>query len=186
MKLAFIKRSYSIHGGAEKYLSTLIDRLLIDGHEIHLLCEDWQNDSRINIRKVKTLRFGSFLRAYSFNRNLAISLDEFDCVISFERTLRQHIYRAGEGTHKRWLEIRSEIEPIYRRVSFKLNPLHRYYLMIEREVFKSSPLIIANSNMVKREIVEYYGVPDEKIVVIYNGVDTERFKPKDKYALREI
>lgn len=185
MKIAFIKRRFLIHGGAERYLERVIDRLLSLGNEIHLYAESWKPGERLKVNQVKTVNFCSFLRAYSFNKNLNINLKEYDCVISFERTTKQHIYRAGEGTHRRWLEIRSQFEPFYKKLSFKVNPLHQYYLKLEREIFLKTPLIIANSKMVRDEVVNYYGISPDKVVVIYNGVDIDKFKPGDKIELRQ-
>ncbi|GAB5046707.1 glycosyltransferase family 4 protein [Thermodesulfovibrio sp. TK110] len=180
MKIAFIKRNFSYHGGAEKYLSTLIGSLKKKEWEIHIFANKWIKNEEVLFHKVPILPLCSFLRAYSFNRNLNINLKEFDCVISFERTTKQHIYRAGEGCHKRWLELRSCFESKLKKFSFKLNPLHRYYLRLERQIFEKTPLIIANSHMVKNEIINYYGIPSSKIIVIYNGVDTEKFSPENR------
>ncbi|MGB9710181.1 MAG: glycosyltransferase family 4 protein [Thermodesulfovibrio sp.] len=180
MKIAFIKRNFSYHGGAEKYLSTLIEAFKKKEWEIHIFANKWITHEEVVFHKVPILPLGSFLKAYSFNHNLKINLKEFDCVISFERTTNQHIYRAGEGCHRRWLELRSLIESEIKKLSFKLNPLHRYYLRLEREIFEKTPLIIANSHMVKNEIINYYGIPSSKITVIYNGVDTEKFSPENR------
>ncbi|WP_353684125.1 glycosyltransferase family 4 protein [Thermodesulfovibrio sp. 3907-1M] len=180
MKIAFVKRNFSYHGGAERYLSTLIEALKNKEWEIHIFANKWLKHEEVIFHKIPILPLGSFLRAYSFNRNLKINLKEFDCVISFERTTNQHIYRAGEGCHRRWLELRSSFESEIKKLSFKLNPLHRYYLRLEREIFEKTPLIIANSHMVKNEIINYYGIPSSKIKAIYNGVDTEKFSPKNR------
>lgn len=180
MKIAFIKRSFSYHGGAERYLSTLMDFLKKQGHEIHIFANKWADKNNFIFHRVNILPFGSFFKAYSFNRNLNLNLEDFDIVVSFERTTNQHIYRAGEGCHARWLELRSQIEPLYRKISFKINPLHLYYLKIEREIFEKTPVIIANSVMVKDEIIRYYRVQPEKITVIYNGVDIKRFAPENR------
>lgn len=185
MKIAFIKRNFSYHGGAEKYLATLINQLKKEGHEIHIFSNKWQANEGVIFHKINILSFSSFLKAYTFNRNLNISFKEFPCIVSFERTTCQHIYRAGEGCHVKWLELRSLIEPFYKQITLKMNPLHRYYLRIEKEIFEKTPLIIANSNMVKSEILYYYGIDDNKITVIYNGVDTKKFSPKNKHELRE-
>lgn len=184
MKIAFIKRNFSYHGGAERYLATLINQLKREGHDIHIFANKWEDDNEIVFHKVNIIPFSSFLKAYTFNNNLKINLYDFDSVISFERTTCQHIYRAGEGCHIRWLEIRSMIEPWYKNFSFKINPLHRYYLNIEKKIFEKTPLIIANSNMVKNEIIQYYEVYEDKIKVIYNGVDIERFSSKNNGELR--
>lgn len=189
MKIAFIKRNFSYYGGAERYLHTLVQTLKKDKVEIHIFSNRWLNDKELIFHKVPVIPFGSFLKAYTFNRNLNINLKEFDCVISFERTTNQHIYRAGEGCHIRWLELRSLIESTIKKFSFNLNPLHRYYLRVEKKIFEETPLIVANSQMVKNEIISYYGIPSSKIKVIYNGVDTEKFSPKnqkEKIRLRQL
>ena len=38
-------------------------------------------------------------------------------------------------------------------------------------------MVVAVSNYVKNSIIKFYGIDPEKVVVIYNGVDTNKFKP---------
>ena len=40
--------------------------------------------------------------------------------------------------------------------------------------------------MVKQDIMRWYGIPEEQIVVVYNGVDTERFHPRNRQYREEI
>lgn len=46
--------------------------------------------------------------------------------------------------------------------------------------FRSSARIIVNSRQVKDYIVRRYAAPERTIDVVYNGVDTDRFKPVDR------
>ncbi len=180
MRLALVKKRFSPHGGAEQYLLTLIEQLKNAGHEIHLFCEQWTEDREMTLHRVNVCNFSSFLSVTTFNRNVEKALkgtSGFDCIISFERTDCQDVYRAGEGCHAEWLEIRSKTEPFYKRLSFLLNPLHRSLLAIERSLFSRTSLIIANSGMVKDNIMKHYAVPENRIIIIYNGVDLARFKP---------
>ena len=59
--------------------------------------------------------------------------------------------------------------------------------MIEKRQFdpKSSRVIIAVSEQVKRDIIANYSVPAEKIVVLYNGVDKDRFHPARRGEVRD-
>ncbi len=190
MRLAFIKKRFSIHGGAERYLQTLLKELKDSGHEIHVLANQWMEEEGVTFHKVNIIPFTSFLSMLTFNINARSRVKGrgarvYDCIISFERTTCQDIYRAGEGCHAEWLKIRSLAEPIYKRVSFKINPLHVYMLKLEKEIFKNTKLIVANSEMVKRQIIDHYAIPEEKVIVIYNGVDLMRFSPQNKDRWRK-
>jgi UDP-glucose:(heptosyl)LPS alpha-1,3-glucosyltransferase len=190
MRLAFIKKRFSIHGGAERYLQTLIKYLKKAGHEIHVFANQWAEEEGIIFHKVNIIPFTSFLSTLIFNMNTRSRVTGhgsrfYDCVVSFERTTCQDIYRAGEGCHAEWLKIRSTAEPFYKRLSFKINPLHIYMLKLEKEIFKNTKLIVANSKMVKKQIIDHYAIPEEKITVIYNGVDLKRFSPQNKDRWRK-
>ena len=60
-------------------------------------------------------------------------------------------------------------------------------LFIEKRLFKSIRLkaVIANSIMVKDDVIKHYDLPEDKIHVIYNGVDIKLFNAKDLAVLRE-
>jgi len=60
-----------------------------------------------------------------------------------------------------------------------LNPLHRTILWLERRLLEADdpPLVIANSRMVRGDLLRYYRVPAERITVVYNGVDLNDFRP---------
>ncbi|GER93565.1 glycosyltransferase family 1 protein [hot springs metagenome] len=187
MRLAFIKKRFSIYGGAEKYLQTLIQQLKNSNYEIHVFANQWSEEKGIAFHRVNIIPFTSFLSTLTFDRNSKVKIQKskFDCVISFERTTCQDIYRAGEGCHAEWLKIRSTAERYYKRLSFKINPLHIYMLKLEKEIFTNTKLIVANSEMVKKQIIDYYAVPKENITVIYNGVDLKRFSPQNKEKWRK-
>lgn len=186
MRIAFIKKRFFLYGGAERYLQTLIGELRDSGHEVHILANQWVFEEEVIFHRVKIIPFPSFLSILTFNINSGLKIKDpkFDCIISFERTTHQDIYRAGDGCHREWLKIRSQYEPLYKWASFKINPLHRLLLNLEKKIFTTTRLIIANSKMVKEQIIRHYAVPEDKIKVIYNGVDLERFHPRNKDLYR--
>ncbi len=189
LKIAFIKKKFSIYGGAENYLNTLVKELKNKEHEIHIFSAKWQDCEGVKFHKIKILNFGSFLSNLSFDLALKSKFKNFnfDCIISFERTTFSgiDIYRASDGCHKAWLEIRSKIEPLRKKISFQFNPLHNLILKQEKEVLKNAKKIIVNSYMVKRQISNYYPYTEPKIEVIYNGVDTERFNLENKQKWKD-
>jgi len=188
VRLALIKKRFSFYGGAERYLQTLIKNFKKAGHEIHVFANKWSKEEGVIFHKINILSLGSFLSTITFNRNVKKTLKKKarpDCVISFERTTCQDIYRAGEGCHAEWLEIRSKTEPFHKRLSFRINPLHISLLNLEKKLFSNTGLIVANSKMVKEQIMKHYAVPDERITIIYNGVDLKRFTPENKNSSRD-
>jgi UDP-glucose:(heptosyl)LPS alpha-1,3-glucosyltransferase len=59
------------------------------------------------------------------------------------------------------------------------DPFHRYQMAQEKLLYEADNLraVICNSNMVKREILSSFKIDEKKIHVIYNGIDTEKFRP---------
>jgi UDP-glucose:(heptosyl)LPS alpha-1,3-glucosyltransferase len=56
-------------------------------------------------------------------------------------------------------------------------------LSIENKLFNNTPVIIANSNMVRQNIMEHYKINGDKIRVLYNGVDLNRFNLRERPRL---
>jgi UDP-glucose:(heptosyl)LPS alpha-1,3-glucosyltransferase len=193
MKIAFVRKAYSPFGGAERYLAQLIHRLGQEGHEVHIFANRWEENRKDGREKgkertaifhhVPMIPSPSFLEALSFAffSERLLQGERFDIIHSFERTLYQDIYRAGDGCHREWLIQRKKMDPWPKRFLHPLNPLHRALLFLEKRLFQSPRLkrIIANSRRGKEEIRRHYGVAEEKIEVIYNGVDLEVFQPKN-------
>jgi UDP-glucose:(heptosyl)LPS alpha-1,3-glucosyltransferase len=197
MKIAFVRKSYTPYGGAERYLARLIESLGERGHEIHIFAHNWEASPKIAERKgppvafhhVPVIAAPSFLEAlsFAFSSRRLLEREDFDIIHSFERTLYQDVYRAGDGCHREWLRQRRRIDSWIKRASHPVNPLHRTLLFLERRLFQSPRLkkIVANSRRGKEEIIRHYGVAKEKIEVIYNGVDLETFHPRNQALYRE-
>lgn len=66
----------------------------------------------------------------------------------------------------------------------------RHYLLWEalqeKFVVKNSDRICAVSTGVKKELVDIYPIPHERIYVVGNGVDTSQFKPLNQLAFEKI
>jgi UDP-glucose:(heptosyl)LPS alpha-1,3-glucosyltransferase len=189
MKIALVRKNYTPYGGAENYLKLVADGLASRGHEVQIFSSaDWPEG--YSVTKVRSLRKPSFLSnaLFAVESMRELQMDPSDCILSLERTYFQDIYRAGDGCHREWLNKRGIIESGLKKISFSLNPHHRVLLFLENKCFMNSRKIIANSMMVKRDIMKHYPVDDAKIEVIYNGTDLERFSPvgkEEKAAIRK-
>jgi len=70
------------------------------------------------------------------------------------------------------------------RINFGIADRIRLKIEYENYVRRRYKKIIAVSEGVKREIMEYYNVPEEDIVVIPNGVDLNEFNPQLREKFR--
>src|SRR3989339_148385 len=204
---------YTPYGGAEVFISRFIDELLKKGHNCHIFAKEWDENkeamgngqwasenSKLIFHKIKT--FGpSFSRILSFaiNAYFAVRKANLDVILSFDRTLYQDIYRAGDGCHREWLiqrsksrvrshppQAESEVRRIIKKIITFLNPLHLSLLYLEKRLFQSKRLrfVVANSMRVKDEIKRHYELPEEKICVIYNGIDIKAFDLSERDRVR--
>ena len=135
----------------------------------------------VRLLKVDPFYLGSTWRDWSFARAVrkAVRVTPFDLVQSHERMVGADIYRAGDGVHAAWLERRDRMAGPMTRLGRALNPHHRYLLGVEKQMFADPRLraVICNSQLVKDEITKRFQFPAERLHVIYNGVDLQRFDP---------
>jgi UDP-glucose:(heptosyl)LPS alpha-1,3-glucosyltransferase len=110
---------------------------------------------------------------------------DYGLVQSHERIPCCDLYRAGDGVHREWLQQRARLRGSRSGFLTRLSPYHRYLLDAEKRLFQSERLkiVICNSQMVATEIQTHFGLPAERLRVIHNGVDTDRFHPglKNQY-----
>jgi UDP-glucose:(heptosyl)LPS alpha-1,3-glucosyltransferase len=181
LKIALVRKNYTHYGGAENYLKLMAQELTAKGHDVTIFSSSEWPPGPYTVRKIKSRNKPSWLSNIHFalESRTALEKESFDSILSFERTLYQDIYRAGDGCHKEWLNKRGETESLFKKTSFKINPLHIMQLFLEKQCFLNSKNILANSMMVKRDIMNHYPIADKKIQVIYNGVDLQRFQPPE-------
>ena len=169
-KIYLIREKKSKFGGAEVYLSRLSNALTDKGLEYEI------------INSIFPSFLPSWLRIILFNLQVCLTKKN-KFYLSLERIICPDIYRAGDGVHKVFLTIEKKS---------KLNLLHPVYLFLEKRCFDNAKCIIANSNMVKNEIIESYGINPNKIDVVNNGVNFNKFdytssfnKLSEEFGLRE-
>jgi len=181
VKLALIRKRYTDFGGAERYVSALARRLVEQGHEVHILAREWeaaQNEGLV-FDRIPRGRGPSFISLLTFARDVArkVYAGDFDLVHSFERTYSQDIFRAGDGCHREWLARRSQAFGRGKALLDTINPRHKAFLYLETRLFSDPRLrcVLVNSKRVREEILQHYQVPEQKIRVVHNGLDRDRF-----------
>ena len=183
MRIAIMHRRLR-GGGTETDLRQLATSLAGRGHEVHVFCA--RSDARlpgVQLRHVPVLAAGRLVRVLSFALAAPrmVGRERWDVVIGFGRTPRQDVVRCGGGTHRTYLR-RMEAAGLRRAAR---GPYHRAILWLERRQYGPAGhrRVLAVSRRVRDEIVADYGVAPERIAVVYNGVDTERFHPANRARL---
>ncbi len=191
MKIALVRKDYTLKkGGAEGYVVTLSRELAAAGHEIHVFANNIDTDAPrgITFHQVPVPRLRTFMRHVWFAKSVEKMLreEEFDIVNGLSRIWHQDIYRVGDPLFIHWL--RSHPPNIIDRTIGRLNPKQRTLLSIEKKIFCSPTLrrIITISRLDSQLLQRYYGTPEERIRVIYNGVDHSRFNPGSRKFRKEV
>lgn len=68
--------------------------------------------------------------------------------------------------------------PLVRKRTLLLKPLAH---ALDRRVFRSATLLTPVSTTLQRELIEVFGIPESKIVVLPNAVDPTRFIPRSAF-----
>lgn len=181
MKLLIIARPFVFHGGVERATAGLVGALVDHGYDVHLLSPRGQARTRgvtLHTLSLPPLPSAASVLALAMSARRVVAGGRWDVVQSHERTLSQDVYRAGEGCHRAYLA--SEARPRARGL------YHRIVLSLERRVFARTPRIVAIAAAGRREIESLYGVTPDRLFVVYNGVDLERFHPRNRARYRGI
>lgn len=185
MKIAMPVLQYNKEGGIERHTWELVERWSRD-NDIHIFASEWaETTQKVTFHKVPTLKRPELLRIPSFVLNNSVMLKNGDFDIVFNNgcgaTFVQDVIVAA-SLHKAWAE-ETKKAGLKR---FFLNPMHYWTFAIERFNYRRKRYrkIIAISEFIKKRLIDYYGLPDEDIVVIHHGVNLEEFNPSKKGIYR--
>lgn len=186
MKVLLVTRPWSFHGGVENATAGLVQALVEHGHDVHVLMTAAARTpaSRPAVGRAAVHTLGvpplpptARVLATAALARVAIARGGFDVVQSHERVVGADVYRAGEGCHAAYLAALGG--PRGRRL------YHRVILGLERRVLATTPHLVAIAARGKREIEELYGVASDRVSVVYNGVDLDRFHPSTRGRHRD-
>jgi len=189
MKIALVIKDYSLKkGGMERYVVNLSKELKKMGHEVHVLANyrDKTDDPEICFHKISIIRFGFFIKNLSFAKNCrkVLKKDKYDIINGFSRTYPLDVYRIGHKIRRHLLQV--QFSNRFLRMLKYFSIRHLTILYLERQIFKKEnhKKIIANSNLGKKHANIYHHIPEDKIEVIYNGVDLNKFNLETRKLYR--
>ncbi len=187
--VAIVVERFHSRGGVEGRTSELVRGLLSAGHQVHVYAHSWdrkavQGSKNLVLHRVPMLRLGRALKPLSFAWfcSLLVRRSKHDLVHAQTRVFSFDVATLGVGCHRAYLEATGVVPRRGPDAWF-----HSAVLHIERAMLRPGNyrFIIVNSGKCGREFATYYGVPQERIAVVHNGVDSDRFSPAVRGRLRE-
>jgi len=195
MKIALgIREFLPEKGGAERYCYDLMNFLAGKGLNVHIYSAAFpKRDRRLYFHQVPVIPYPKSLQVLSFAVNCRRMMreEEFDCIMGVGDTLSADLLQPHGGVHWKWfwrgLEgYRKPFPWVFKLLGRSLSPKQWAKGIIEDAPYAKAKKVVAISEMVRRDISDYYGIPANRMVVIYNGVDTVRFHPRNKSYREKI
>ena len=183
-------------GGAETYLVDLCARMAREGYEVHVYTEHWEDEpAEVHLHRIKTIPFPKSFRLLSFaiRATKEIEKGDYDVSLGIGHTLKADILQPRGGVHWAWFwrSLRAYDHPMLWAIKLLgriFSPKQWMSGWIEGAAYRKKPLccIIAISDMIKQDMIRWYGIQEGKITVVYNGVDIELFHPRNQQYREEI
>ena len=173
-RLAIVRARYDAHGGPERFIAGVLPALEAAGFEPTLIARSADDWRARRLLKVDPPGIGRLWREASFARAARAGWRKqgFDLVQSHERIPGCDVYRAA-----------APLAPVPGALS---GPYARYAQAIEKEMFEHPRLraVLCTSQRMREAILHGFRVAPEKLHVIYDGVDLERFHPREHEVRR--
>jgi 1,2-diacylglycerol 3-alpha-glucosyltransferase len=189
LRIAIVRSTLHKGSGQTRHIYEIASRLIKMGHEVLIFARKTEvNLLPLPIYKVKfSLAKIPFLRHFGLTVKIGALIKGFDLVHT------QYHPDIFVGNYAKSLYGIPHVFTYhgFAPIKFWMNPLQKLKMIDHRvgtflAVKFALNHIITVSKFLKKELISFYRFPDQKISVIYNGVDTERFNPKvDGLRLRE-
>jgi len=196
LKIAILLDKFLPSRGGERYFSFLARELARRGHEVHVFATKVENLNGLpyRVHLIPVWRHPRSLRIISFWRNSTRMLrkEHFDIVHGVAQSPAVNVLNPHGGVERAYLaqefaSIRSPFYFSYKVLKRYLSVRHYLEIGLQRALYRKGGLkkVIAISTMTKRDIVRYYGLPEERVAVILNCVDISRFHPHNRAIYRD-
>ncbi len=182
MRIALLTRRFDPHGGGtERDLLVTAKCLARGGHDVRIYAHEMRGQSTlVRVTQLGDSRLGRTigLARFGFTAANIARRGGADLVLSFARVVGADVLRSGGGAHQSYLQAARRWRGERGAQLMKLRPIHRLQVLMERRGFASPRLrlAIAVSELVREDLMREFGLPAAKVVTLYNGVDTDRFR----------
>jgi UDP-glucose:(heptosyl)LPS alpha-1,3-glucosyltransferase len=183
-------------GGCGTYITDLTWRLVADGHEVHLYACTWEAaalPAALHYHALPTPRGPRSLRPWRFAAacEQAVRAGRHEVSVGFDKTWGQDILYPQGGLHRAsaWHNLSKYRNRVTRGLAWLakcFDLAHWSFTALERRQYlgQHRPLILVNSEMVRRHFQQYYGIAPTELRVLYSAIDPGRFAARDRLRRR--
>lgn len=172
-------------GGLENWTWQFAGRLARLGHEVHVVACDFaapDPGTQLVFHPVEKTP-SPLLRAARFEQ--ALRTLRLDVIHDMGCGWHADVFHPHGGSTRAFREHNLMRIPRWRQIRFWQERRYREQAEIERcQLSRPGSLIVAVSQMVLEHFHSLHGVPRERLRLIHNGVDVERFSPQHCAGLR--
>lgn len=184
MRVALVHMRQAGSGGTERYLNLTAAFLAERGDDVTVVCRSHEDAPHPAVRfcVLRPLAIGGAMRMSSFARAVErhVRAEPYDVVYGLGKTWTHDVVRLGGGCHATYLELAhaATLKPWERFTGLRAHK-QRQALAIEQRALAPGHYrrVVVNSRMVADDVARRHGVPAERIALVYNGVDLERYTP---------
>lgn len=195
MRITICCKQFVERGGAETFLVNFARCLVEDGHRVKVITP--HADAGLHGVETVRLRLPRLPRAcrdlaLARAAERALAAEDADVTFSDQKCWGAQVIRVGGGVQREYVRQRAKS---YRGTAARaangvaraLSVRERLRIYIDDRLYRAPGprLIIANSDMVRRELAAHYPHVAQRVRVIYNGADPDRFTPELKERHRD-
>ncbi len=197
MKIALvILHADPARGGAERYTIDLAAGLARRGHDVSILASSFAElpaaVSGITMRATGMIRVGRYIRFLN-SVDAAMHSGGYDIVHAMLPVRRCDVYHphagiAVEAIKRGHLKHRKRISQTIAGCGNQLNLRRQRFGAVEKELLtgNDSPMVLCLSGKIQSTVQQYYpNLPVDRLVVLFNSVDLNRFDPTNAAGKRE-
>ncbi|QDU59826.1 Lipopolysaccharide core biosynthesis protein RfaG [Planctomycetes bacterium Pan216] len=188
MRIALVIGRYNATGGgAERWTDRHARWLLAHGHDVHLVSGGFSGlPEGATAHEVTVARRCAKPRlAFAEKAEEIVRRGSFDVVHDMGDGWTSDLFMPHHGTRRGGFEQNSLLVPRWLRptrgLARQLLPRYREFDELESRQYEpvAGRLFVALSHMVREHMMGYYGVAEEQIRIVPNGVDPNRFHPDE-------
>jgi UDP-glucose:(heptosyl)LPS alpha-1,3-glucosyltransferase len=178
-------------GGAEGYTVNLAGSLKRRGHNVFLLATSFAESARIvgnvpldHAGLTRTARYRSFVNSLEAHLDAGA---KYDVIHAIAPVWRCDLYHPQAGLsaeaiasgHLRYTGLRRPLD----KLATRLNPKRQFVAAVEGDLLThsgSQTKVLCVSELVKQTARTHYGLPEDRLVTLFNAIDPARFNPAAK------